>query len=386
MKRKLCLVLMAVALLFMASCAAQPSTEVVEDNTAKFFFPSEEEQHEGTWLAWPHKYAYKQFYYFGEEGIDGDVYVELLEPVWIEITKALHTGETVHIIAYNEEEQVRIEKLLQENDVALSAVDFVIMETDDVWMRDTGPIFTIKNGETLAIANFIFDGYGNEIEPEYYAKDAQIAANIAAEKDFECIDIDMVLEGGSVEVDGNGTLIAAKSSVVGTERNTDMSVEEVESYLKKYFGVTNIIWIEGLKNYDITDGHIDACVKFAGDNKLVTLPYEDFMWYCTETEEDWEIVSNAVNAEGVPYEIVEIPLTETFYEELEDYGCYLNYYVGNEVVLVPVYDDVNDQVALEIIAELYPTRKVVGIDCLNLALFGGMVHCVTQQQPMLDSH
>ena len=109
------------------------------------------------------------------------------------------------------------------------------------------------------------------------------------------------------------------------------------------------------------------------------------MWYCSETEEDWEIVSNAVNAEGVPYEIVEIPLTETFYEELDDYGCYLNYYVANEVVLVPIYGDVNDQVALDIISELYPTRRVVGINCLNLALFGGMVHCVTQQQPALDA-
>lgn len=94
---------------------------------------------------------------------------------------------------------------------------------------------------------------------------------------------------------------------------------------------------------------------------------------------------NAENAEGVPYEIVEIPLTETFYEELEDYGCYLNYYVGNEVVLVPIYGDVNDQVALDIIAGLYPNRRIVGIHCLNLALFGGMLHCVTQQQPATDA-
>lgn len=364
--------------LLLTSCSSLDNTE------PSFFFPSEEKVHEGTWLTWPHKYAYKQSYYFGEEGIDGEVYVQMLEPIWIEMAKALHTGETVHIIAYNEEEKARIENLLKENDVNLEKIDFVIMETDDVWMRDTGPIFTIKDGESLAIANFIFDGYGNAIEPEYYAKDAQIAANIAKIKAIECIDIDMVLEGGSVEVDGKGTLIAAKSSVVGTERNTEMSVEEVEYYLKKYFGVTNIIWIEGLKNYDITDGHIDACAKFASGNKLVTLPYEDFMWYCTETEEDWEVIINAVNAEGEPYEIIEIPLTETFYEEFDDYGCYLNYYVGNKVVLVPIYGDVNDQVAIDIIADLYPTREVVGINCMNLVLFGGMLHCVTQQQPALN--
>ena len=379
--RKWIALIMAFIMLLMTGCTAK--LEI--DDPSTYFFPGEDVTHEGTWLTWPHKYADKQAYYFGEEGIDGDVYVEMLEPIWIEMTKALHTGETVHIIVYNEEEQTRVENILRENEVDLEKIDFVIMETDDVWMRDTGPIFTIKDNKELVIANFIFDGYGNAIEPEYYAKDAQIAANIASLKGFECIDIDMVLEGGSVEVDGNGTLIAAKSSVVGSERNTGMKVKEVEEYLKKYYGVTNIIWIDGLKNEDITDGHIDACVKFAEGNKLVTLPHDDFMWYCSEKEKDWKTVMNAKNAEGVPYEIVEIPLTETFYEELEDYGCYLNYYVGNEVVLVPIYGDVNDQVALDIIADLYPTRKVVGINCLTLSLFGGMVHCVTQQQPALDA-
>lgn len=381
MKRNLFVLLIAFIVALTSCCSVSTN----EGNSASFLFPSEEATHEGTWLAWPHKYADKQAYYFGEEGIDGEAYVQMLEPTWIEITKALHTGETVHIIVYNENEQTRVEKLLQENEVDLKKIDFVIMETDDVWMRDIGPIFTIKDNKELVIANFIFDGYGNTIDPQYYAKDAQIASNIASAKGFECIDIDMVLEGGSVEVDGKGTLIAAKSSVVGTERNTNMSIKEIEKQLKKYYGVTNIIWIEGLKNEDVTDGHIDACVKFAEGNKLVTLPYDDFMWYCSETEADWEAVSKAVNAEGVPYEIVEIPLTETFYEELEDYGCYLNYYVGNEVVLVPIYDDVNDQVALDAIAKLYPTRKVVGINCLNLSLFGGMVHCVTQQQPAFNN-
>lgn len=382
--KKWLLIISAAVVLLIAGCASQPAQTPVAENAA-FFVPGEEQPHEGTWLTWPHKYSYKQTHYFGEYGIDGEVYAALLEPVWIEMTKALHTGETVHIIAYNAGEQTRIENLLLENGVDLAQIDFVILETDDVWMRDWGPIFTVRDGEEPVIANFIFDGYGNAIEPSYYAKDAGIAASIAALKGFECISIDMVLEGGSVETDGCGTLIAAKSSVVGTERNTGMSVQEVEAYLRKYYGVTNIIWIEGLKNEDITDGHIDACVKFAGGNKLVTLPHDDFMWYCSETEEDWQIVSNAVNAEGVPYEIIEIPLTETFYEELEDYGCYLNYYVGNEVVLVPVYGDVNDQTALDVIAGLYPTRRIVGIDCLTLAQFGGMVHCVTQQQPALDA-
>ena len=379
--KKMLSIFMAALVLLMTGCFAPQD----EQDPSAFFFPGEEERHEGTWLAWPHKYSGKQPHYFGQEGIDGEVYAEMLEPIWIEMTKALHTGETVHIIVYNEEEQARVATVLLANEVDLAKIDFVIMETDDVWMRDAGPIFTIKDNKELVIANFIYDGYGNAIDPEFYAKDAQIAANVAAMKGFASIDIDMVLEGGSVEVDGHGTLIAAKSSVVGSERNSDMRVREVEKLLKKYYGVTNIIWIDGLKNEDVTDGHIDACVKFAEGNKLVTLSHDDFMWYCTEKEKDWKTVTGAKNAEGVPYEIVEIPLTETFYEELDDYGCYLNYYVGNEVVLVPIYGDVNDQVAMDIIAGLYPTRKVVGINCLHLALFGGMLHCVTQQQPALDS-
>ena len=104
-------------------------------------------KHEGTWINWPHKYSGKQSYYFGDYDIDGEVYVEMIEPIWIEITKALHTGETVHIIAYSTEEQARISALLQENGVDLSKIDFVVMKTDDVWMRDNGAIFTVKNNK-----------------------------------------------------------------------------------------------------------------------------------------------------------------------------------------------------------------------------------------------
>ena len=128
MIRKWIALLMAITVLFMTGCAAK--SEI--DDPSTYRFPSEEVTHEGTWLAWPHKYADKQTYYFGDEGIDGEVYVEMLEPIWIEMTKVLHTGETVHIIVYNEEEQTRVGNILQENEVNLEKIDFVIMETDDV--------------------------------------------------------------------------------------------------------------------------------------------------------------------------------------------------------------------------------------------------------------
>ena len=134
---------------------------------------------------------------------------------------------------------------------------------------------------------------------------------------------------------------------------------------------------------DISDGHIGACVRFRDKDTLVTLPKEGFLYYCTSNDKDYDIVVNAQNVDGEEYNIVEIPLTENYMEEIEDYGCYLNYCVGNGVVLVPTYEDQNDEAAISIIKDLYPSREVVGINCRNLIQFGGMIHCVTQQQPQI---
>ena len=192
------LIMIAVTL-FMTCCSL--FVDPTANDPSTYVFPGETLPHEGTWITWPHNKSNKQKYYFGDVGIDGDVYVEMLEPVWIEMAKELHIGETVHIIAYDSDHQAHIASVLEENGVDLSKIDFVIIETDDVWLRDNGPLFTLKDGKELVIANFIFDGYGNGIIPEYYSKDAKIASSVASIKGYECIDLDMALEGGSVDID-----------------------------------------------------------------------------------------------------------------------------------------------------------------------------------------
>lgn len=335
----------------------------------EYFFPSEENTHEGTWLTWPHHRTY------------GVEYRKEVESIWIDMVDALHTDEMVHIIAYNKKEKRRITKLLRAEQIDMGNVDFVIAKSDDVWSRDTGPMFVEDNNGEMFIADFAFDGWG---EKTPYKNDDKIPQAVARAKGFPILEIpEFVLEGGSVELDGNGTAMLCKSSVVSKNRNPDMKLKQAEKYLTKYLGATNIVWLEGVMNEDITDAHIDGMARFYDDETLLTVSEDDFFeLYENIKPKDYETLLSMKNSSGKPYEIVELPMTHENVQGLDYKGNYLNYYVGNEVVLVPVYNDVNDAVAIEILSELYEQREIVPIDVTALYQYGGMIHCITQQQPI----
>lgn len=339
-----------------------------EESSMKYKFPSEKETHEGTWLNWPHHYTY------------GMEYREEIEDIWITMAYELHHGENVHIVAYDETEKTRITQLLVDNEFDMNKIDFVIAKTDDVWSRDTGPMFVRDENDKLVIANFKFDGWGNKVA---YENDDNLPQAIAKEKDFTIVDIpDFVLEGGSVELDGTGTAMLTKSSVVSKNRNSNMSMKQAEEYMTKYLGATNFIWLEGVLDEDITDAHIDGMARFYDDKTLLTVSREDFlMMYENIEESDYDVLMNAKNAQGKPYDVIRLPMTEKNVEHLDYKGSYLNYYVGNDVVLVPVYNDVNDQIALDKLAELYTDKEIKPINVTALYEYGGMLHCITQQQP-----
>lgn len=334
-----------------------------------YTMPSEDFPHEGTWLTWPHSYSY---------GIE---YQNELEDIWVQMTQALHVAEKVHIVAYNKKEQVRIEKLLLADGVNMSQIDFVISKSNDVWIRDTGPMFVFDENNKLMIADFYFDGWGKKVK---FKNDNQISVSVGMQKNIPVIDIsDFVLEGGSIEIDGNGTLMASLSSIVSKNRNQNLTVKQAEEYLFKYLGVTNFIWLKGVTDEDITDAHIDGIARFLDDCTILTVSEDDFLeLYENINMNDYSTIQNAKNVSGKPYEIVKLPLTKKNVNGLDYKGSYLNYYIGNKVVLVPVYDDENDDVALEIISELYPKSKIVPISVNALFQYGGMIHCVTQQQPV----
>ena len=196
-----------------------------------------------------------------------------------------------------------------------------------------------------------------------------------------------VLEGGSIEVDGQGVLMATRSSILETARNPGLTQPQLESTLRAQFGVTKFLWLDGAPGgtEDITDTHIDGFAMFGPHRTIVTMSNADLAYWGISTA-DIAVLNNATDIGGVPYSFVRLPLTAnnvvtTYGTALGYKGSYVNFYVGNTVVLVPTYNDPNDATALSILQTLYPGRTAVGIDVRNLYANGGMVHCVTQQQP-----
>jgi len=350
------------------------------DTEILYTMPEESENHEGTWLQWPHQYQY------------GTAYRNSLDATWVAMTQALVTSEKVHIIAYNQTEKDRIIALLNSASVPLANVDFKIYKTDDVWVRDNGPIYVRDKSGNLVIQDWGFNGWGQKTDdqsgqPIGFANCNTIPAKIGTDQSRTVIDINsiMINEGGSVEIDGHGTLMACKSSILNNNRNPGMTQAQAENIFKKYLGVTNFIWLDGQAGLELTDQHIDGFARFGNTTTIVTMEQNNLLDFDVK-QSDIDKLYSAKNKNGTAYTFVKVPLTQnnvvtTNGTNLGYKGSYVNYYIANNKVLVPNYNDPNDAVANGIIQALYPTRTVVGIDVRNLYENGGMVHCVTQQQP-----
>jgi len=348
-------------------------TEVENTDDMKYAFPFEDEKHEGTWLQWPHDYTYGK-------GFKGE-----LDPIWIEMTRGLTSGENVHIIVYNNKEKNRVKNLLTQKGIDMNKIIFYIHPTDDVWVRDNGPIFVYDKDDNLLMADWGFNGWGQKTP---YKKCLEIPKKLSKGLNTPRIDIhEVVLEGGSVEFDGNGTCMSTRSAVINKNRNPNLTEKEIESYIKRYYGASNFIWLDGVVGQDITDFHIDGFVKFYNSSTIITMNEEDLSIEWGVSKKDINTLREAKNIDGAPYEYIYLPLSKNNVilesgKKLGYKGSYINFYIGNDVVLVPNYNDENDKKANAILQELYPNRKIIGIDVRKLYQYGGMIHCVTQQQPI----
>ncbi|KEQ22548.1 agmatine deiminase [Paenibacillus tyrfis] len=337
--------------------------------------PDEKSEHEGTWLQWPHGYTY------------GEDYKKGIEHIWIKMASSLSEGEKVHIVAYNQAEKEKINKMLTSQELNMNMIDFFIVPTDDVWARDNGPIFVYDRNKNLKIWDPGFNGWGKKTP---FAQDALLRERLSRELSMERIDSHhLVIEGGAIELDGNGTFLSTRSSVVNKNRNPDLSEAEIENDLGS-LGVTNFIWLDGVPGADITDFHIDGFAKFYDKSTIITFSENDLAEWGLSAK-DIKTLLNAKNASGESYKYVYLPLSQNKVtlengETLDYKGSYANFYIGNTVVLVPNYNDPHDKTANDIIQKLYTERKVVGIDARELYKDGGMIHCVTQQQPAIGDH
>ncbi|MBB6498876.1 agmatine/peptidylarginine deiminase [Pedobacter cryoconitis] len=249
-----------------------------------YTMPEESAPHEGTWLQWPHHYQY------------GVTYRNRLDATWIKLTQALVKNEKVHIIAYDQTEKDRITNLLTSAGVSLSNVDLRIYPTDDVWVRDNGPIYVKDQNGKLFIEDWGFNGWGGKTA---YTNCNTIPGKIAADQNIPKIDLNaiMVNEGGSVEIDGKGVLMACKSSVLNENRNPGMTQAQAEAIFTKNLGITKFIWLDGKAGLDITDMHIDGFARFLNSSTIVTMNNEDLL-YWQVPESDINTLYHAANKEG----------------------------------------------------------------------------------------
>jgi len=370
MTKIMVLIIMAVFTL-LSGCGKENET-TTSTTEILYTMADESELHEGTWLQWPHEYQY------------GVTYRNRLDQTWVDMTKELSTSETVHLIVYDESEKMRVTNLLTSASVDLSKIDFKIYPTDDVWVRDNGPIYVRDKNGKLVIQDWGFNGWGAKTQ---YAKCNAIPTKIGADQNTTVIDLNntIINEGGSVEIDGHGTFMACKSSILNKNRNPNMTQSQAEEIFTKYLGVSNFIWLDGVAGLEITDQHIDGFARFGNSLTIVTMEPTDLIDFQVK-QSDIDKLYSAKKKDGTAYNFLKLPLTQnnvtTAYGKPLGYkGSYCNYYIANTKVLVPNYNDPNDAVANAKIQTLYPTRTVVGIDVRNLYENGGMIHCVTQQQP-----
>lgn len=344
------------------ACTKEITSPIGESPSILYTMPEQSETHRATWLQWPHNYGWDRHH------------TDRYDSIWIEITKALAPGERVEIVVYNEEEKNRVTSLLSGVGINLNNIGFHIWKTDDVWVRDNGPVFVFNEQNEQVILNWDFNGWGGK---EDYVYSNLIPTLTGQALNLPVIDLPIVLEGGAVEVDGNGTLMGKLSCITNDNRNPNFTLEQIENYFTSYLGATNFIWLDGTPGLEITDDHIDGTARFVSDS-IIVLNEKDMV-----EPAEYDILSNSKNSRGEPYRLVELPVTTKKMPGAKWWGLYINYYVGNKVVIVPKYNDPNDEKALAIIHELYPNRSIIGIDVRELYKDGGMLNCVTQQQPAL---
>ena len=270
---------------------------------------------------------------------------------------------------------------------ALDNVTIFQIPTVDVWMRDYGPTFVIRDSQERALAfnDCIFNGWGGKYES--YEEDEQIAKEIASLLRVPVFNHPVVLEGGSIEVNGLGTCLTTEQCLLNKNRNPHMSRREIEEFLKDSLGVDQVIWLgQGIVGDD-TDGHIDDIARFVNPATIVCIVEENSKdTNYSLLQQNLERLQAARDQNDHKLSIVPLPCPgPVYYEGALLPASYANFYIANGVVLVPLFDDPCDVKALGILQELFPDRKVVGLPCKAVVAGLGAIHCVTQQEPAVPS-
>jgi agmatine deiminase len=349
--------------------------------------PAEWEPHAATWLAWPHN----------PEDWPGKF--QPIPWVYAEIVGHLARVEAVHILVDDAAAEKRARGILKRTGANLTRVHFHAWPTDRVWTRDSGPIFvrrqpeagSVTEKDTVAVTNWKFNAWAKYPDWRLDDKIPSLVSDLLGMPQWTPT-IEMpagphrvVLEGGSIDGNGRGTLITTEECQLSEvqQRNLGVSREQLEKVLRDYLGIDQVLWMNRGIAGDDTHGHVDDITRFVGPNTIVTVvepnPEDDNH---LPLAENLDRLKSARNLEGKPYDIVELPMPPPIiFQGQRLPASYANFYIANDLVLVPTFNRAADRKALNILAEAFPAREVVGIYCGDLVWGLGTLHCMTQQQP-----
>ncbi len=337
-----------------------------------YSFPAEWEKHEATWLSWPHK----------EASWPGKL--ETIYAPYSNFIKIIAEGEKVRINVKDEAMESDARAHLQKAGADLDQIEFYFNESNDAWCRDHGPAFLLnKSGDKKVVVDWDYNAWGDKYPP--YDLDDIIPTKIADQFHLPVFHPKIVMEGGSVEFNGAGTILTTTACLLNENRNPHLSKSQIEQYLLEFYGAEQVLWLgEGIVGDD-TDGHIDDITRFVNEDTVLTVvendPSDDNFLLL---QENLESLKSMRLRNGKALNIVQLPMpSAVIYDGTRLPASYANFYIANSAVIVPTFRDNNDEVALKIIQEIFPDRKVVGIDSTDIIWGLGSFHCLSQQEPAL---
>lgn len=327
--------------------------------------PDEGERHAATWMA------------FGPgPDVWGDTLQRGAQEALARIANAIAAYEPVHML-------VRAADHDTASRLCSNKVQLIVQDIDDLWMRDTGPVFVTSSSGQLAGVDFNFNGWGNKQQHE---ADAEVAAFVCEHSGVTRLPTKLVLEGGGIEVDGQGTAIITESCVLNANRNPGVSKAQCEAELKRLLGIDKVIWLPGIAGRDITDGHTDFYARFTQPGVVVAgIENDPDAYDHAVTRRHLAILQNATDARGRKLKVIPLPApasTRPRYRNDDFAAGYINFYVCNGAVIAPQFGDTHaDRHCQAVLREQFAGRDIVQLDIDAIAAGGGGIHCTTQQQP-----
>ncbi len=339
-----------------------------------YYFPAEFAPQVATWLSWPHK----------EASWPGKI--NTIFPYYSQFVKELTLGQKVCINVNDEAMKNFAIGHLQNADVDLSKVEFFFHPTNDAWCRDHGPAFLINPNAAenkKAIVDWDYNAWGNKYPP--YDLDDVIPTLIGKHYNIPVFYPKIIMEGGSVEFNGKGTIMTSTACLLNPNRNPHLNQQQIEKYLCDYYGAEQILWVNDGIVGDDTDGHIDDTVRFTNEDTVLTVVEEN------KQDENYQLLQDNLKQlkqmrllSGKQLNIVELPMPDYIeYDGQRLPASYANFYIANHAVVVPVFNSPKDDKALQIIQTCFPGRKVVGIDSTDIIWGLGSFHCMSQQEPLV---